>query len=146
MPSFSLKPFPPHPITTGPWKNLSPSFLKAPFKYWKASVRCPWSLLFCRLNNRALLPCLQQRSSSPLIIFVASFGLVITGPCFSRAGNTSSGTDWTLDSRCSIKIPLICCYPSKWWLTCFLVSIGVLQVDTVAFILTLLPLYYTEIV
>ena len=36
-------------------KSHSPSCLCAPFKYWKATVRSPWSLLFSKLNNPSSL-------------------------------------------------------------------------------------------
>lgn len=32
-------------------KNLSPSFLEAPFQYWNATKRSCWSLIFYGLNN-----------------------------------------------------------------------------------------------
>ncbi|KAK4816023.1 hypothetical protein QYF61_011013 [Mycteria americana] len=44
----------------------------APFKYWKAAIRSPPSLLFSRLNNpNSLSLSSQERCSSPRIIFVA---------------------------------------------------------------------------
>ncbi|KAK4831309.1 hypothetical protein QYF61_016798 [Mycteria americana] len=71
--------------------------LSAPFKYWKAAIRSPRSLLFSRLNNPnspSLSP--QQRCSSPRIIFVASSGPAPTAPCPScaedpRAGRSTAG-------------------------------------------------------
>lgn len=52
--------------------SISPSFLRAPFSYWKTAIRSPWSLLLSRLNNPNSL-CLssQERGSSPLNTFVA---------------------------------------------------------------------------
>ena len=72
LPSFSLQPFPLvlslHTLVISP----SPSFLEAPFWYWKAAVRSPWSLLFSRLNSpNSLSLSSQERCSSPLINFVA---------------------------------------------------------------------------
>ena len=70
--SFSLKPIPlvlsPHSLIT----STSSSFLQAPFKYWKATKRCPQSLLFSTLNNpNSLSLSSQGRFSSPFIIFMA---------------------------------------------------------------------------
>ncbi|KAK4831337.1 hypothetical protein QYF61_017468 [Mycteria americana] len=47
-------------------------FVQAPFRYWKAAIRSPHSLIFSRLNNpNSLSLSAQERCSSPLIIFVA---------------------------------------------------------------------------
>ncbi|KAK4827407.1 hypothetical protein QYF61_017837 [Mycteria americana] len=62
----------PCPITTCPCKKSLSSFLVGPFRYWKATIRFPRSLLFSRLNNpNSLSLPSQERCSSPLIIFVA---------------------------------------------------------------------------
>jgi len=55
LPSFSLKPF--HLVLSQQTllKSLSPSFLKLPFRYWKAAIRSPRSLLFSRLNSPSSL-------------------------------------------------------------------------------------------
>ncbi|XP_063182760.1 phospholipase ABHD3 isoform X5 [Chroicocephalus ridibundus] len=46
--------------------------MKAPFRYWKAALRSPRSLLFSRLNiPNSLSLSSQERCSSPLIILVA---------------------------------------------------------------------------
>ncbi|GAB0182728.1 ras-related protein Rab-31 [Grus japonensis] len=43
-----------------------------PFRYWKAAIRSPRSLLFSRLNNpNPLSVSSQERCSSPLIVFMA---------------------------------------------------------------------------
>ena len=44
LPSFSLKPLPLILSQQALLKSLSPSFLQAPFRYWQAAVRSPWSL------------------------------------------------------------------------------------------------------
>ncbi|KAK4832076.1 hypothetical protein QYF61_020632 [Mycteria americana] len=64
LPSFSLKPLP---------LVLSQQvLLKTPFKYCKAAMRSPQSLLFSRLNNPSSLSLSsQERCSISLIIFVA---------------------------------------------------------------------------
>ena len=51
LPSFSLKPFPLVMSQQILLKSLSPSFLFLPFRYWKAALRSPQSLLFSRLNS-----------------------------------------------------------------------------------------------
>jgi len=35
--------------------SCSPSCLYSPYKYWKATMRSPWSLLFSKLNNPSSL-------------------------------------------------------------------------------------------
>lgn len=56
-------------------KGPSPAFLVVPFRYWKATVRPPWSRFLSRLNHPNPQPISQQRCSSPLIIFMASSGV-----------------------------------------------------------------------
>jgi len=49
-----------------PLKNSLSSFLVGSFRYWKAAVRSPQSLLFTRLNNpNSLSLSSQERCSSP---------------------------------------------------------------------------------
>ena len=50
-----FKTIPPCPITIHPSKQPYPSCIYAPFKYWKAAVRSPWSLLFSKLNKPSSL-------------------------------------------------------------------------------------------
>ncbi|KAK4811770.1 LOW QUALITY PROTEIN: hypothetical protein QYF61_005338 [Mycteria americana] len=64
---FQFNTVTPRPITTLPDKGSLPIF-PVPFKYRKAAVRPPRSLLFSRLNNPSLSS--QGRCSSPLVIFV----------------------------------------------------------------------------
>jgi len=73
-------------------KSLSPSFLQAPFKYWKAAVRCPQSLLFSRLSSPSS-PSLssQQRGSSLRIIAGAPSGPSSTAPGLSCAEGSRAG-------------------------------------------------------
>jgi len=51
LPSFSLEPFPPCPISTHRCEKSLSILPVGPFRYWKAALRSPWSLLFCRLNS-----------------------------------------------------------------------------------------------
>lgn len=56
--------------------------------YWKATGRSPQSLLFSRPNHINCLSLVSwERSSSPLVIFMASSEPAWTGPCLSRAGH-----------------------------------------------------------
>jgi len=52
--SFSLKPFPLVLSLSDHVKSWSLFFLKAPFKYWKATVRSPLCFLFSRLEQAQL--------------------------------------------------------------------------------------------
>jgi len=80
------------PVTTGPAKRLSPSFLQASFKYWKAATRSSRTLLFYRLNSpNSPSVSSQQRFSSPQIISVASSDPAPTGPCLSCAEGSRAG-------------------------------------------------------
>ena len=45
LPCLSLKPFPLVLSLSNLVNSHSPSYLYAPFKYWKATMRSPWSLL-----------------------------------------------------------------------------------------------------
>ena len=69
----SLKPFPLVLLLSfGVNSHSSSSSLYSPFKYWKATVRSAWSLLFSKLNKPHSLKFFsQERCSSPLIILVA---------------------------------------------------------------------------
>ena len=72
LPCLSLKPFPLVLSLSTLVNSCSPSCLYAPFKYWKATVRSPWILLYSKLNKLSSLNLSsQQRCSSPLIILVA---------------------------------------------------------------------------
>ena len=72
LPSSSLKPLPLVLSLQALLKSLAPSFLQAPFRYWKAAIRSPHSLLFSRLNSsRSLSLFSQPRCSSPHIFVVA---------------------------------------------------------------------------
>ena len=72
LPCLSLRPFPLVLSLSTLASNCSPSCLYAPFKYWKAAMRSPRSLLFCKLNKPSSLNhSSQERCSSPLIILVA---------------------------------------------------------------------------
>jgi len=63
--SVSLKPLPFVLLQQPLLKNFSPSFLKAPFKYCKAAMRHPCSLLFSRLNNPSSQPFLIAEVFQP---------------------------------------------------------------------------------
>lgn len=69
LPFFGLKPLPLVLLQQGLLKRLSPSYLSAPFKYWKVKTRSSGaSSRLNSLNFRSLSS--QERSSHPLIIFV----------------------------------------------------------------------------
>ena len=53
-------------------KSPSPSFLSAPFKYWKAAIRSLRSLLFSRLNSPNSLSLSSQERCSTLLIMLAA--------------------------------------------------------------------------
>ena len=55
LPCLSLKPFPLVPSLSTLVNSYSPSCLYATFKYWKATMRCPLSLLFSKLNKPSSL-------------------------------------------------------------------------------------------
>ena len=55
IPSFSLKLFPLALSLQTLLKSLSPSFLQPPFKFQKATLRSPWSLLFSTLHSSSSL-------------------------------------------------------------------------------------------
>jgi len=81
LPSFSLNSLPFAMSQRAQIKSLSPSFLQAPFKYWKPAVRSPHSLHFSRLNSPNSLS-LSSECSSPQITFLWLFsGPVPKGPC-----------------------------------------------------------------
>ena len=66
LPHLSLKPFPLVLSLSTLVNSRSPSCLYPPFKYWKATVRSPQSLLCFRLNKPSSLNlCSQERCSSP---------------------------------------------------------------------------------
>jgi len=74
LPCLSLKPFPLVPSLSTLVNSYSPSCLYATFKYWKATMRCPLSLLFSKLNKPSSLNLSSYETcSSPLIILVALF-------------------------------------------------------------------------
>ena len=54
-PLSQFKTIPPCPTTTHLVNRLSPSCLCVPSKYWKATMRSLWSLLFSKLNKRSSL-------------------------------------------------------------------------------------------
>jgi len=86
LPSCSLQPLPLVLSLHALVKSPSPSFLQPRFRYWKAALRSPQSLLFSRLNStNSLSLSSQERCSSPRIHFVASSGPAPTGPCLSCA-------------------------------------------------------------
>jgi len=49
--STQFKAFAPCPVTTGLANEILPSFPVGPFRYWKAALRSPHSLLCSRLNR-----------------------------------------------------------------------------------------------
>ena len=55
LPYLSLKPFPLILSLHNLLKSLSPSFLQVPFKYWKAVLMSPQSLLFSRLTCQCFI-------------------------------------------------------------------------------------------
>ena len=55
LPCLSLKPFPLVLSLSTHVNSCSPSCLYAPFKYWKATMRSPQSLLFSKLNKPSSL-------------------------------------------------------------------------------------------
>jgi len=92
LPSLRLKPSPLVLSQQARLKSLSPAFLQPPFKYWKAAMRSPRSLLLSRLPSPSS-PNLssQQRGSSPRIIAGASPGPAPTAPVLSRAEGSRAG-------------------------------------------------------
>jgi len=62
---FELEAIFPCSITTDPAKQ-SPSFLYPLFRYWKATLRSPWSLLFSVLNSPSSLSVSLQGDVPPL--------------------------------------------------------------------------------
>ena len=52
LPCLSLKPFPLVLSLTTLINSCSPSCIYAPFKYWKAAMRFPWSLLFPKWRSK----------------------------------------------------------------------------------------------
>ena len=92
LPSFGLKPSPLVLSQQALLKDLSPSFLKAPIKYWKAPLRSPLVLLFPRLTSpRSPSLSSQQRGSSPRVIAGASSGPAPTAPALSCAEGSRAG-------------------------------------------------------
>ncbi|KAK4824458.1 LOW QUALITY PROTEIN: hypothetical protein QYF61_015836 [Mycteria americana] len=75
LPSLSLKPLLLVLSQQALLKSLSLSFLQAPFKYWKAAIRSPHSLLFSRLNKPNSLS-LSSRGAPAL----GSFSWPSSGP------------------------------------------------------------------
>ena len=75
LPSFSLEPLPLVLSQQALLKNLSPPFLWALFKYWKATIMSPHRLLFSRLNSpNCLSLSSQERCSVPkYTVFAYSF-------------------------------------------------------------------------
>jgi len=70
LPSSSLKPFHLVLLLHVLIKTFSPVFPSAPFRYWKAAVKSPQSLLSSRLRSpNSLSLSSQGRCSSPLIFF-----------------------------------------------------------------------------
>ena len=68
LPSFSQKPFPLVLSQQTPLKSLSSSFLQPPFRYRKAVIMSPQSLLFTRLNSSSSFSLsLQKRCSTTSI-------------------------------------------------------------------------------
>lgn len=67
--SFSLRPFLLDLSLQTVVKSLSPDFLLAPLRYWKAALRSPWSLLFSKLNNPSTfsLPSCFHRRGVPAL-------------------------------------------------------------------------------
>ena len=69
LPSSSLKPFHLILLLHALLKSPSPAFLQALFRYWKAIIRFPWSLLLSRLKSPYSLNLSPLgRCSSPLIM------------------------------------------------------------------------------
>ena len=54
-PLSQFKTIPLCPITIHPHKQLFPFLITAPFKYWKAAMRSPRSILFSKLNKPSSL-------------------------------------------------------------------------------------------
>lgn len=66
LPSFSWKPL----LLVSKKLCSHPSFLLTPFKYWKALIRSPWSVVFFLLNSsNSLSQFWWEGCSVPLIIF-----------------------------------------------------------------------------
>ena len=91
--SFSLKPLCLVLLIHALVKSPSPAFLQAPFRYWKAALRCPWSLLFYRLNTHNSLSLSSLRRGVPGLWSFSwpSFGPTPTGPCLSCAEEPGAG-------------------------------------------------------
>ena len=60
LPCLSLKPFPLVLSLSTLVNSYSTSCLYTPFKYWKATMRSPPSLLFSKLNKTSCLPYMNE--------------------------------------------------------------------------------------
>ena len=69
LPCLSLKPFPLVLSLSTLVNSHSPSCLYAPFKYWKATMRPRWSLLFSKLNKPSSLNLSSLETSTALMTF-----------------------------------------------------------------------------
>ena len=72
LPCLSLKPFPLVLALSIHVNSRSPSYLYAPFKYWKPTMRSSQSLLFSKLNKPSSLNLSSQERCSSLLIILGS--------------------------------------------------------------------------
>jgi len=120
LPSLSLIPLLLVLLQQGLLESLSPSFLYVPFRYWKAAIRCPCSLLSFRLNSSNSLSLFSKRGSPALgLFFWPSSGPAPTVPCVfcaegSRAGHRTPGGVSPEQSR-GTESPPSTCWPLCFW-------------------------------
>ena len=90
LPCLSLKPFPLVLSLSTLINSHSPSCLYVPFKYWKATMRSPWSLLLSKLNKPSSLN-LSLGGKVLLSLWILFFPLrkLIATSCLERDWNVS---------------------------------------------------------
>lgn len=121
--SFSLGPFPLVLSLSAHVQSCSPTFQYALFKYWKATMRSPQTLLFSRLNNPNSQPIFLGEFLKPSDHLCASSGTISIGAGPSRAEDPRTGCSspagvsrrWSKGGKSS---PLAC------WPHCFGFSPG----------------------
>jgi len=106
LPCLSLKPFPLVLSLSTLVNSPSPSCLYVSFKYWKATMRSPWSLLFS-----ILIPCITDNNS----IFLSQCWAPVKGStsqaCFFLGSTFEQKSclamyvlsDWTMHAKETIK-------------------------------------------
>lgn len=92
LPSFSYRRLPLVLLLRGLLRSLTPPFLQAPFRYWKATIQSLWSLLFSIWPPPSLSACLCRRGAPSLWSSLwPSWGLTPACPCPSCAGGPRHG-------------------------------------------------------